>query len=128
MLRAGLARRPRIGPCVRLLHTLTFALLLPRVAAPYGWANEDEVDTENDPWTPCERRQGTEMIRGFCRLSCTAKWSYAPERMDCHMLPLDELLSRSHSRGLERFRLMSQDSFSKVNSGVSALGANDPDT
>jgi len=48
--------------------------------------------------------------------------------MDCAMLPLDALLSRSHSRGLEQYQKMSQDSFSKVNSGVSQLGASDPDT
>ena len=86
------------------------------------------MNTINDPWTPCERTYGDTTIRAFCRLSCTAKWSYAPERMDCKMLPLEALLSRSHSRGLERFRQLSQDSFSKVNSGISALGDSDPDT
>ena len=104
-------------------------------SAPYGWAFADEENTDSDPWTPCEKKQLPSPanptgapVRGFCRLSCTAKWSFAPERMDCAMLPLDALLSRSHSRGLEQYQKMSQDSFSKVNSGVSQLGASDPDT
>lgn len=105
-------------------------------AAPqYGWEFADEENTDTDPWTPCEKKQEPSEtnptganLRGFCRLSCTAKWSFAPERMDCPMLPLDKLLARSHSRGLEQFQKMSQDSFSKVNSGVSQLGASDPDT
>ena len=114
---------------------LLLAVALPLASAQrtgYGWNFEDEVDTESDPWTPCERTRdtvsGEVTTRGFCRLSCTAKWSYAPERMDCPMLPQEALLSRAHSRGLERFQQMSQDSFSKVNSGVSSLGASDPDT
>ena len=107
---------------------LLAAASLPSVAAPFGWSFADEIDTDTDPWTPCERTQGTTTTRGFCRLSCTAKWSYAPERMDCPMLPQDALLSRAHSRGLESFQRLSQDSFSKVNSGVSSLGVSDPDT
>uniref|UniRef100_A0A6U7KK10 Uncharacterized protein n=1 Tax=Haptolina brevifila TaxID=156173 RepID=A0A6U7KK10_9EUKA len=104
-------------------------MLLPLVAAPYEWSDADGQDTGTDPWTPCEKRHrdGTS-TRAFCRLSCTAKWSYAPDRMDCPMLPYEALLARSHSRGLESFQKMSQNSFSKVNSGVSQLGANDPDT
>jgi hypothetical protein len=108
-------------------------LLLPLAAAPYGWTFSDEENTVADPWTPCERSLGVaviggaEVVRGFCRLSCTARWSYAPERMDCKMLPLEDLLARSHSRGLERFRLMSQDSFSEVNSGVSSFASNAPE-
>ena len=107
--------------------------LLPLTAAPYGWSFSDEENTATDPWTPCERSVGVaetggaEVVRGFCRLSCTARWSYAPERMDCKMLPLEDLLARSHSRGLERFRQMSQESFSEVNSGISAFGSNAPE-
>ena len=102
-----------------LLHTL-----LPRVSAPYGWSFSDEENTLNDPWTPCEQ----DGIMGFCRLSCTAKYSYAPQRMDCPMLPREALLSRAHSRGLERFQIMSGDSFSEVNSGLKAQGASDSET
>ena len=117
--------------CSTVRRMLCAVLLLahaPGAFAPYGWSFADEENTQDDPWTPCERRQGNAVIRGFCRLSCTAKWSFAPERMDCPMLPKDALLSRSHSRGLEQFQQMSQNSFSKVNSGVSSLGARDPDT
>ena len=110
------------------MRLLLLLLLLRPSAAPYGWSFDDERETLEDPWTPCERGKDAAKVRGFCRLSCTAKWSYAPERMDCKMLPLEALLARSHSRGLERFRDMSMDSFSKVNSGVSAMGASDPDT
>ena len=102
--------------------------LLRLVAARYGWQAADEENTDSDPWTPCEKIYEAQTVRGFCRLSCTAKWSYAPERMNCRMLPLEALLSRSHSRGLERFRALSSDSFSKVNSGISSMGVNDPDT
>ena len=109
------------------LAWLLMAVFLQASSANYGWQPEDEENTEEDPWTPCERRYAEQTVRGFCRLSCTAKWSYAPERMDCRMLPQEALLARAHSRGLERFRTMSQDSFSKVNSGISALGASDPD-
>jgi hypothetical protein len=115
-------------PRLRFGALLLLAASLPLARAPYGWSTADEVDTGNDPWTPCERTIGGTTVRGFCRLGCTAKWSYAPERMDCPMLSQEALLARSHSRGLERFQQMSQDSFSKVNSGVSALGAADPDT
>ena len=107
---------------------LVLALVLPLAAAPYEWTDADEQNTDTDPWTPCEKKFADQTIRGFCRLSCTAKWSYAPERMDCRMLPKDALLNRAHSRGLEKFRQMSQDSFSKVNSGISAQGGSDPDT
>ena len=106
---------------------LALAVLLPLASAQYGWRPEDELNTIEDPWTPCEKTYGKTTVRAFCRLSCTARWSYAPERMNCRMLPLEALLSRSHSRGLERFQQLSQDSFSKVNSGVSDQGSNDPD-
>ena len=43
------------------------------------------------------------------------------------MLPYEELLARAHSKGQSIFRKLSQDSFSKVNSGTSPLGPNDPD-
>ena len=113
----------------RRLALLTTLVLLRPAAAPYGWSFADEEDTDKDPWTPCEKiREGVVITRGFCRLSCTARYSYAPERMDCPMLPQEALLSRAHSRGLERFQQLSRDSFSKVNSGVSADGASDPDT
>jgi hypothetical protein len=107
---------------------LALAAVLPLATSRFEWTLADEQDTKNDPWTPCERDQGGTKVRGFCRLSCTAKYSYAPERMDCRMLPQEALLARAHSRGLESFRQLSQNSFSKVNSGVSSLGANDPDT
>ena len=80
---------------------LALILSLEPIFAPYGWSWDDEKDVDSDPWTPCEKKHGPEVIRGFCRLSCTAKWSYAPERMDCPMLDNDALLSRAHSRGLE---------------------------
>ena len=102
---------------IALLYTL------PLSTAPYGWSYADEEDTLNDPWTPCEQ----DGKHGFCRLSCTAKYSYAPERMQCAMLPQEALLSRAHSRGLERFQKMSGDSFSEVNSGISAPGASESD-
>ena len=112
-------------PLLRLL--LLVAAARP-AAAPYEWKYADEEDTDSDPWTPCEKSVGGELVRGFCRLSCTARWSFAPQRMDCDMLPYDALLKRAHSRGLESFQKMSQNSFSKVNSGVSVLGDADPDT
>jgi len=110
------------------LRVLLVCTLCACASAPYGWSWADEENTDSDPWTPCEKVVNSQKVRGFCRLSCTAKWSFAPERMDCAMLPKDALLSRAHSRGLETFQVMSQNSFSKVNSGVSPLGSNDPDT
>jgi hypothetical protein len=107
------------GLALRVL--LLLAVLPDRTTAPYGWSFDDEKDTDSDPWTPCERTVDGEVVRGFCRLSCTAKWSYAPERMDCEMLPYDALLARSHSRGLESVQRMSRDSFSKVNSGSESI-------
>ena len=111
--------------CLRIL--LLLAAARPAIA-PYGWEWTDEDNTDSDPWTPCEKSSGGAVVRGFCRLSCTARWSFAPERMDCPMLPYQALLKRAHSRGLESFQQMSQNSFSKVNSGVSVLGSSDPDT
>ena len=111
---------------MRAALAAALALLLlapPPCAAPYGWEFADEASTDVDPWTPCERAIEGVLTRGFCRLSCTAKWSYAPERMDCAMLNYDQLLARAHSRGLQAFQQMSQDSFSSVNSGVSKEGA-----
>ena len=104
------------------------SVLVATVCAPYGWSFADEENTDTDPWTPCERMIDGVKVRGFCRLSCTAKWSFAPQRMDCQLLPKEALLSRAHSRGLELFQQMSQDSFSKVNSGISPEGKDDPDT
>ena len=108
---------------------------LPLAAAQYGWASSDEVDTADDPWTPCERVDGGDangiggrQVRGFCRLSCTARFSYAPRQLDCPMLDQNALIARSHSKGNTLFRQMSLDSFSKVNSGVNPLGSSDPDT
>ncbi len=94
----------------------------------FAWGPEDELNTEDDPWTSCQRTGADGVVvRGFCRLKCTARWSYAPHRMDCEMLPYEELLARAHSKGQSIFRKLSQDSFSKVNSGTSPLGPNDPD-
>ena len=117
----------RARPRVRLL-LLVAGLVLP-CGAQYGWNPEDEEGTDEDPWTSCQRTSADGVVtRGFCRLQCTAKWSYAPHRMDCEMRPYEELLKRSHSKGSSHFRKMSQDSFSKVNSGISPLGDADPDT
>ena len=115
-----------------MILTRAFCLLvvlLPLVTAPYDWSDADQLDTGEDPWTPCQKKNadGTS-TRAFCRLSCTAKWAFAPDRLDCPTLPYDALLRRAHSRGLESFQRMSQNSFSKVNSGVSPLGGADPDT
>ena len=87
---------------------------------------EHQEDTDLDPWTPCQKTRSEGIVYGFCRLSCTARWSYAPERMDCEILPKAELLARSHSAGMKTYRAMSSDSFSKVNSGFST-DPNDPD-
>ena len=105
----------------RLLLLLLMLLHAPHVPAPFEWEWADQEDTQLDPWTPCDKWQadGTK-IRGFCRLSCTTRWSFAPKRLDCRQLPADPLLRRSHSRGLERFQTMSQQSFSAVNSGQQA--------
>ena len=54
----------------------------------YGWKFADEENTLSDPWTPCERKIEGRMTRGFCRLSCTAKWSFAPARMDWCARPI----------------------------------------
>ena len=110
------------------LRVLLCAALVALAAAQQAWRPQDEVGTEDDPWTSCQRTVDGVIVRGFCRLKCTARWSYAPHRMDCEMLPYEELLKRSHSKGSSQFRRMSQDSFSKVNSGISDLGENDPDT
>ena len=90
-------------------------------ASNYGWDDVHEEGTDDDPWTPCTMNG----VRGFCRLSCTASWSFAPERMDCEQLDYDKLLARSHSRGMETFTEWSQDSFSKVHSGD--FDTDDPD-
>ena len=105
----------------RLLLLLLMLLHAPHVPAPFEWEWADQEDTQLDPWTPCDKWQadGTK-VRGFCRLSCTTRWSFAPKRLDCRQLPAAPLLRRSHSRGLERFQTMSQQSFSAVNSGQQA--------
>ena len=110
----GALRQTRLLLLLMLLHA-------PHVPAPFEWEWADQEDTQLDPWTPCDKWQadGTQ-IRGFCRLSCTTRWSFAPKRLDCRQLPADPLLRRSHSRGLERFQTMSQQSFSAVNSGQQA--------
>eukprot|EP00316_Scyphosphaera_apsteinii_P006198 CAMPEP_0119301874 /NCGR_PEP_ID=MMETSP1333-20130426/3586_1 /TAXON_ID=418940 /ORGANISM="Scyphosphaera apsteinii, Strain RCC1455" /LENGTH=91 /DNA_ID=CAMNT_0007304077 /DNA_START=191 /DNA_END=466 /DNA_ORIENTATION=- len=87
---------------------------------------EHEEGTESDPWTPCQKPGAGGVTHGFCRLSCTAKWSFAPDRMDCLMLPKDALLQRSYAKGAAVYRELSTDSHSKVNSGVSS-DPNDPD-
>ena len=102
----------------RWLRLCALLALLTSAPAPYEWEWADEDNTALDPWTPCEKKTASgEFTRGFCRLSCTARWSFAPERMDCRQLPAEALLRRSHSRGLESFQTMSQESFSSVNSG-----------
>ena len=85
----------------------------------YSIPEEHLADVENDPWMPCRKvvADGEGDVHGFCRLSCTAKWAYAPHRMDCEMLDPAELLKRSFGIGLEAYRTLSEDSFSKVNSG-----------
>lgn len=105
----------------RLLLLLLMLLHAPHVPAPFEWEWADQEDTQLDPWTPCDKWQadGTK-VRGFCRLSCTTRWSFAPKRLDCRQLPAAPLLRRSHSRGLELFQTMSQQSFSAVNSGQQA--------
>ena len=115
-----------ISAWLSLVALLSFGSLSP-VHGQYGWTAEDQIGTDTDPWVPCDKTgtAGT-LVRGFCRLSCTARWSYAHERMDCRQLPWNELLARAHSQGQFAFRQLSQDSFSKVNSGPS--DPNDPDT
>ena len=106
-------------------------LLLPLLCGQLGYSPEDTTGTtgnDADPWVPCEKPDPTDYTRrerGLCRLSCTAQWSYAPHRLDCKMLDWDVLLRRSHSRGMFLYRQMSQDSFSKVNSGYA--DPSDPD-
>lgn len=124
----------RAAPRAARLLALAVWLGLAGAQSDYGWSAADEVNTADDPWTPCERVEGGDangiggtQVRGFCRLSCTARFSYAPRQLDCEMLDYNKLLARSHSRGNTLYRKMSQDSFSKVNSGVSQLGSNDPD-
>ena len=77
-------------------------------------------------WVPCEKPTSYGSVKGFCRQACAAFWAYAPDRLDCEMLPRDELLKRAHSKGMEPFRQLSLDSYSKVNSGPS--DPMDPDT
>ena len=87
---------------------------------------EHEQDTDTNPWVPCEKPTSYGSVKGFCRQACAAFWAYAPDRLDCEMLPRDELLKRAHSKGMEPFRQLSLDSYSKVNSGPS--DPMDPDT
>ena len=120
------ARMPR-QPSAWLWVAALLTLGLPSARCQYGWTAEDQIGTDTDPWVPCDKSGPSgALVRGFCRLSCTARWSYAHERMDCRQLPWNELLARAHSQGQFAFRQLSQDSFSKVNSGPS--DPNDPDT
>ena len=82
----------------------------------YSIPEEHLADVEQDPWVPCRRNtaEGVELESGFCRLSCVAKWSYAPHRMDCEMLEQEELLKRAFGLGQTSFRELSQNSFSKA--------------
>ena len=96
-----------------------------RQLSSYTIKQEDRLNTDKDPWTPCNRTTSAGVERGYCRLSCTARWAYAPHLMDCEMLPQEDLYLQSHSRGVSTFRQMSSDSFSNVNSGPS--DPDDPD-
>lgn len=91
----------------------------------YTIPEEHLENVDGDPWMPCTQQTASGAVRGFCRLSCTAKWAYAPHRMDCEMLDPDELLKRSFGIGMSTYRQLSEDSFSKVNSGPSS--PDDPD-
>ena len=91
----------------------------------YTIPEEHLENVDEDPWMPCTQQTASGEVRGFCRLSCTAKWAYAPHRMNCEMLDPDELLKRSFGIGMSTYRQLSEDSFSKVNSGPSS--PDDPD-
>ena len=114
-----------VGRYVFMLATLLASGRPPLTAGQYGWTAADMQNTDIDPWVPCDKpTPDGGLQKGFCRLSCTASWSFAPELNDCRMLPW-ELLERSHSQGMFAFRKLSQDSNSKVNSGPS--DPEDPD-
>ena len=113
-------RRLRLASLVLLAH-LASAQLSKQL-----YTMEHEQDTDTNPWVPCEKPTSYGSVKGFCRQACAAFWAYAPDRLDCEMLPRDELLKRAHSKGMEPFRQLSLDSYSKVNSGPS--DPMDPDT
>ena len=73
-------------------------------------SQEHLENVDKDPWVVCEQR-GT---RGFCRLSCAAKWSYRPEFNDCEMLDQESMLKKSYGVKQAEHRRISEDSFSKV--------------
>ena len=84
----------------------------------YTIPEEHLENVADDPWMPCTQQTASGEVRGFCRLSCTAKWAYAPQRMDCEMLEPEELLKRSFGIGLAAYRTLSEDSFSKARTGI----------
>ena len=89
----------------------------------YQIPDEHLERVEDDPWVPCGKMLPSadgSTSKGFCRLSCTAKWSYAPDRMDCEMIESLPLIERSFSLGLPIYQALSRDSFSKVQSAVKA--------
>ena len=113
----------------RRLRLASLALLAHLASAQLSkqlYTMEHEQDTDTNPWVPCEKPTSYGSVKGFCRQACAAFWAYAPDRLDCEMLPRDELLKRAHSKGMEPFRQLSLDSYSKVNSGPS--DPMDPDT
>ena len=114
------SRRLRLASLALLAH-LASAQLSKQL-----YTMEHEQDTDTNPWVPCEKPTSYGSVKGFCRQACAAFWAYAPDRLDCEMLPRDELLKRAHSKGMEPFRQLSLDSYSKVNSGPS--DPMDPDT
>lgn len=117
------------APSPRRLRLASLALLAHLASAQLSkqlYTMEHEQDTDTNPWVPCEKPTSYGSVKGFCRQACAAFWAYAPDRLDCEMLPRDELLKRAHSKGMEPFRQLSLDSYSKVNSGPS--DPMDPDT
>ena len=87
---------------------LAFSVLVEGAA--YRITQENLEDVDKDPWVVCEQRG----VRGFCRLSCAAKWSYRPEFNDCAMLDQNELLKKSYGVKANEFRRLSIDTYSKV--------------
>ena len=89
---------------------LLFAFFVLVEGAEYRITQEHMERVDEDPWVPCEQ-QGT---RGFCRLSCNAKWSFRPEFNNCEMLDQDQLLKRSFGVKAADYRILSEDTYSSV--------------
>lgn len=100
------SRRPPAGGTMPFL--LAFFVLVE--GAEYRVTHEQMENVAEDPWVPCEQRG----VRGFCRLSCSAKWSYRPEYNDCEMLNQDQLLKRSFGVKAAEYRQLSEDTYSSV--------------